>query len=289
MAEERWIPPSELILIDGRVYHLGLRPEMVADTIIVVGDPERVPKISKYFDKIEFQVNSRELVTHTGTLGGKRLSVMSSGMGTDNVELLLTELDALVNVDFETRTVKPELKSLEIVRIGTSGCLQADIPLDAYLVSSSALGLDTLMHFHEWDQDAKASDFVAQMQQELRLPFEPYFAPASANMLAKYAKGFYQGITITAPGFYAPQGRAVRLKPRLADMLDKLAAANTPYGAFTNFEMETAGYYAMAQLLGHEMLSINALIANRANQTFSSDHEKTVNNLIQLVLEKMTS
>lgn len=287
MGEERIIPPSELILVNDRVYHLNLHPEQVANTVIVVGDPDRVPKVSAHFDKIDFQVGSRELVTHTGSIGGKRLSVMSSGMGTDNVELLMTELDALVNVDFETRTVKKELIKLEIIRVGTSGCLQPDIPLDALLVSKAALGLDTLMHFYEWTPDQLSDEVTTQMQIELTLPFQPYFAKASTKLFNKF-NNLRSGVTITCPGFYAPQGRNIRLKPRIDDMLDVLAVSDTALGRFTNFEMETAGYYAMARLLGHEMLSLNALIANRARKEFSADPGKAVEKLIQKVFEVIT-
>lgn len=281
------IPESELILNEGgRVYHLNLHPEMVAETIIVVGDPERVPKVSTHFDKIEFQVNSRELVTHTGTIGGKRISVISSGMGTDNVELLMTELDALVNVDFESRKVKEELKQLKIFRIGTSGCLQPDIPLDAYLVSKAGLGLDTLMNFYNWNSED--DNFVGEVKSVLGLSFTPYLAEASQSLLAVFGGELYEGVTITCPGFYAPQGREVRLKPRIDDMLGIMTEMSTPYGRFTNFEMETAGYYAMAKLLGHQMLSLNALIANRARQEFSDDPEKAINRLIELVLGKIS-
>lgn len=283
------IPESELILTpQGRVYHLNLSPEMVADTIIVVGDPERVPKVSCYFDKIEYQVNSRELVTHTGSIGGTRLSVISSGMGTDNVELLMTELDALVNVDLASRTVKNDLKKLRIVRIGTSGCLQPEIPIDAHLVSVAALGLDTLMSFYKWDEGRETNDFVRQIKNQLGLTFLPYFAQASPSMLELFADDFFQGVTITAPGFYAPQGRQVRLKPRVSGLVDKLSNMETPQGQFTNLEMETAGYYAMAKLLGHEMISLNALIANRARQEFSENHEVAVDSLIQKTLSLLT-
>jgi len=284
------IPESELILTpQGRVYHLNLAPEMVAYTIIVVGDPERVPKVSCYFDKIEHQVNSRELVTHTGVVGGKRLSVISSGMGTDNVELLMTELDALVNVDLDKREVRKDLKSLRIIRIGTSGCLQSDIPIDAHLVSTAALGLDTLMSFYNWSGDSEIEEFTKKVQSELGLNFLPYFAGASKSLLGLFGDTFYQGVTITAPGFYAPQGRQVRLEPRISGLVDKLADMNTPFGPFTNLEMETAGYYAMASLLGHEMVSLNALIANRARQEFSEDHEAAVDSLIKRVLGILTA
>ncbi len=282
------IPESELLLTpQGRVYHLNLLPEMVADTIIVVGDPDRVPKVSCYFDKIEHQVHSRELVTHTGTIGGNRLTVMSSGMGTDNVEILMTELDALVNVDLKTRKVKESLRSLRIIRVGTSGCLQAEIPLDAHLVSTSALGLDTLMSFYQWEGDFEANAFTTRVKNELGLTFQPYFAHASNALLDLFKEEFYQGVTITAPGFYAPQGRQVRLKPKVDNLVDKLACMETPFGHFTNLEMETSGYYAMAKLLGHEMVSLNALIANRARQEFSKNHEAAVDGLIQKTLDRI--
>ena len=281
---KRVIPESELILADGRVYHLNLRPDQIADTIIMVGDPDRVAKVSTYFDKIEHQVCSRELVTHTGYVGGKRLSVVSSGMGTDNVELVLTELDALFNIDFDTRTVKDNLTSLEIIRIGTSGCLQADIPLDVHLVSEAALGLDTLMSFYNWVNDDKGAAIVHKVAQELQLPFKPYFAEADQTLVDKYGAGMESGITITAPGFYAPQGREVRLKPSIIGFVDKLAQMDLPHSRFTNLEMETAGYYAMAKLLGHKMVSLNALIANRARQEFSENHELAVDGLIRSVL-----
>lgn len=282
------IADSELIISpEGRVYHLNLHPEMVADDIIVVGDPERVPKISAYLDKIEHQVNSRELVTHTGTLGGKRVSVISSGMGTDNVELLMTELDALVNIDFATRTPKKKHKTLRIYRIGTSGCIQPDIPIDAFLVSTAALGLDTLMAFYQWNQSEQAEAASLKVQRLLGLPFKPYLAEGSKELLAKFSEDFYQGVTVTAPGFYAPQGRALRKPIAFPSLPDDIAKIETGYGRFTNFEMETAGYYAMAKLLGHEMISLNALIANRPNGTFSANHEATVDRMIRLVLSKI--
>lgn len=279
------IPDSELIISpQGRVYHLNLHPDMVAEDIIVVGDPERVPKISAYFDKIEHQVNSRELVTHTGTIGRKRLSVISSGMGTDNVELLMTELDALVNIDLVTRTPKRKQQSLRIYRIGTSGCIQPDIPIDAFLVSTAALGLDTLMAFYKWEQSEQAESASLKVQRLLGLPFKPYLAEGSKELLAKFSEEFYQGVTVTAPGFYAPQGRALRKPIAFPTLPDDIAKIETGYGRFTNFEMETAGYYAMAKILGHQMISLNALIANRPNGSFSANHEATVDQLIRKVI-----
>lgn len=279
------IPESELILREGRIYHLNLRPDMIADKVIVVGDPERVPKVSAYFDKIDVQVSSREFVTHTGTIGGTPISVISSGMGTDNVEILMTELDALVNIDFETRQIRAEHRSLEIYRIGTSGCLQADIPLDAHLVSNAALGLDTLMNYYQLDVAEGNVTFVDQVRKDLGLTFTPYFVNAS-NLSSKFSD-FHQGVTLTAPGFYAPQGREVRLKPRIDGLVDRLAAMVSPAGRFTNLEMETAGYYAMGSLLGHQVVSLNALIANRARQEFSNDPESAIDGLIRKVLERI--
>ncbi|WP_286755802.1 nucleoside phosphorylase [Roseivirga sp. UBA838] len=286
----RRIPESELILNPkGRIYHLNLEPDMVADTIVVVGDPERVPKVSRYFDKIDLQINNRELVTHTGFLGGKRVSVISSGMGTDNVELLMTELDALVNVDFQTRTVRKELRQLKIVRVGTSGCMQPDIPLDTLLVSRAALGLDSLMSFYERSTSEEQQITENKIQRVLELPFKPYIAEGSEVLFDLFKSTMYTGVTVTAPGFYAPQGREIRLRPKLPGFLETLAKTDTPWGRFTNFEMETAGYYAMAQLLGHEMISLNALIANRAQGTFSAQAEKTTQKLIELTLDKLSS
>lgn len=288
MASKR-IAESELIINpNGRIYHLNLSPEMVADTIIVVGDPDRVPKISRHFDKIHHQVTNRELVTHTGEIGGTQLSVISSGMGTDNVELLMTELDALINVDFQSRTINRKLKKLRIVRIGTSGCMQADIPLDALLVSRAALGLDNLMSFYQRKPSEEVSVIENKMQRLLDLPFRPYFAKGSESLFNLFKDQMHHGVTVTSPGFYAPQGREIRLKPAISGFIEILAKTSTSFGRFTNFEMETAGYYAMAELLGHEMISLNALIANRVTQSFSKDHEKAVESLIQLTLEKLT-
>ncbi len=285
----RVIPSSELILNNqGGVYHLGLQPEMVADTIIVVGDPDRVPKVSAHFDRLEFQKANRELVTHTGSIGSKRLSVISSGMGTDNVELLLTELDALVNINLETRKVKRRLTSLKIIRIGTSGCLQKDIPLDALLVSKAALGLDNLMSFYERNTSQSCAVVENKVQRLLGLSFKPYFAESSKVLFGWFEQELHHGVTITSPGFYGPQGREIRLPLKMKGMLEKLAEIETSYGRFTNFEMETAAYYALGALLGHQMVSLNALIANRAHGTFSKNHEKTVNTLIQKVITKLT-
>lgn len=287
--DQKQIPASELILNDkGAIYHLGLHPEMVADTIIVVGDPSRVAKVSQYFDRVDFKVTNREMMTHTGSLNGNPISVISSGMGTDNVEILMTELDALVNVDLEKRQVKKKLKSLRIIRIGTSGCMQPNIPLDSLLVSKAAIGLDTLMSFYHWKESNEGQIIAGKVQRSLALPFKPYFAEASEMLLRHFdSVDMLSGVTVTAPGFYAPQGREVRLKPSLPSYLDRLSKIQTRFGQITNFEMETAGYYAMAKMLGHHMISFNALIANRPKQQFSSNADKTVDGLIRWVLGKL--
>ncbi|MGW8121188.1 nucleoside phosphorylase [Roseivirga echinicomitans] len=287
--EKRRIPESDLILTDeGAIYHLGLQPEMVADTVIVVGDPARVGKVSKYFDRIDFEVTNREMVTHTGELNGKRISVISSGMGTDNVEILMTELDALVNVDLAKRQIKNKLKSLRIIRIGTSGCMQPDIPLDSFLVSKAALGIDSLMSFYPWVESEEGRVISNKVQRALGLSCKPYFADASQLLLRDFeGANMLSGLTVTAPGFYAPQGREIRLRPSLPDYIDKLSKVSTSMGRFTNFEMETAGYYAMSKMLGHHMISFNALIANRPNEQFSANAKKTTDELIEWVIERL--
>ncbi|MDW8296066.1 MAG: nucleoside phosphorylase [Raineya sp.] len=282
------IPTSELILNkDGSVYHLNLKPEHIAETIFVVGDPSRVHKISKYFDKVEFEMNKREFITHTGTYKGKRLTVISSGMGTDNVEILLTELDALVNIDLKKRLPKPEHTTLQIIRIGTSGALQASIGLDTFVASSYGLGIDTLMCFYNLSQNTFEKNFTQELQKFLHLPFTPYCVSASEKLLQKFASEMIKGVTITAPGFYAPQGRKVRLPIRYPNLVDDLSYFHYEDTWITNFEMETAGYYALARLLGHEMLSLNAIVANRITQEFSKNAEKTIDELIRLALERV--
>jgi uridine phosphorylase len=279
------IRETDLILQDGAVYHIGIRPENLSDKIITVGDPDRVSEVSRHFDSIEFTHRHREFVTHTGHFKGKRLTAISTGMGTDNIEILMTELDALVNVDFQTRELKSELTSLEIVRVGTSGSLQADIPVDSILVSELAIGFDTLMCFYPY-QLRKTDLLLAESLQNMAdLPFLPYIVSCNQELLGRIGKEMVPGNTLTCPGFYAPQGRSVRLSPRRENLLQ--AYKEFRHGDFriTNFEMETAGYYAMGELLGHHMLSVNAIVASRANDIFSQNPAATVEKAIQIVLE----
>jgi uridine phosphorylase len=283
----RPIPESELIINpDGSIYHLNLKPGQVADSIITVGDPDRVEKITRYFDKIDLKAHKREFVTHTGWYKGKRLSVMSTGMGTDNIDIFLTELDALFNVDFSSRTPKSKHTSLEIVRVGTSGSMQESIPAGTLLASAYGLGLDSLMVYYHLPQHGMASQLAAAVREKLGLPYTPYCVQASGKLLARFGGSMQKGITVTCPGFFGPQGRKVRLEPAFPEIFNLLGSINLNEYAFTNFEMETAGYYALGKLLGHEVLSLNAIVANRINQTFISDTDAILDELILHTLEK---
>lgn len=282
--ENQPIPASELIInSDGSIYHLHLKPEHLASTVFTVGDPDRVALVSQYFDQIDFKTQKREFVTHTGWKNGKRVTVMSTGMGTDNIEILMTELDALVNVDLETRQIKPEKTSLQIIRIGTSGSMQEDLPVGTMLASEIGIGMDTLMAYYP--ELLEDQDIAKAIQSELNLPFLPYQASASSLLLDKLDEEIVRGITLTCPGFYAPQGREVRLKPRFDQMIERLAGLQVNGKRLTNFEMETAGYYALGKLLGHEMLSLNAIVANRPLKKFDKEAEKSVDRLIQAALK----
>ncbi len=282
------IAESELIINkDGSVYHLNLKPEHIADTVIAVGDPSRVHHVSKHFDKIEFEMNKREFITHVGHYKGKKITVISTGMGTDNIEIFFTELDALVNIDFKTREVKPDKRSLDIIRIGTSGGMQEDIPIGSHLVSEYGLGLDTLMYFYKFPQGEFEKTIIKKLKKEVKLPFTPYLAKASTKLLAQIGTGMIKGNTITSPGFYAPQGRKIRLDLRLPHLLADLNCFHHEDFWLTNFEMETAAYYALATMLGHEMLSVNAIIANRIKEQFSTDSQKVIDELIIKVLNRL--
>jgi uridine phosphorylase len=281
---------SELIVNpDGSIYHLHLRPEHIADTIIVVGDPDRVAKVSRYFNRVDFQTSKREFVTHTGYMGNKRLTVISSGIGTDNVEILMTELDALANIDLQTREVKPIHKTLNIIRIGTSGAMQADTPIGSRLVSTAAVGLDNLMNFYALPQSEAERNFCSALQQAAQLPFCPYRVSADAHLVNLFSEGSRQGITLTAPGFYAPQGRQLRAPQQLTGFLNHCVNFSMNSERLANFEMETAAYYAFARLLGHRAVSLNGILANRALQRFDEHPEATVDNLIRFVLEKIVT
>lgn len=282
------IPESELILNkDGSVYHLNLLPKHLSDTIITVGDPSRVYMVSKYFDDLEFEMNRREFITHIGTYKGKRITVISTGMGTDNIEIFMTEIDALANIDLKKREIKQRKRKLKIIRIGTSGGLQEDLPLGAHLVSQNAVGLDTLMCFYNLPQSEQEKLIGTQIQEKIGLPFTPYVVGCSESLLEQIGFDMTAGNTITTPGFYAPQGRELRLDLKYPKLLSELNYYNKDGFWLTNFEMETAGYYSLGRLLGHDVLSVNAIIANRIKNKFSKNPTKVIDSLIRKVLDRI--
>ena len=283
------IPESELILNpDGSVYHLNLLPHQIADDIITVGDPDRVDSITKYFESIEHSVHKREFKTVTGLYVGKRLTVISTGIGTDNIDIVFNELDALVNVDLETRLVKDKLISLNFYRIGTSGAIRADVKLDSVIISRYAIGLDGLMNYYKRESTAAESNIARQAKSILRkdLPeVYPYAASASEQLVEQFKELGRLGITTTATGFYGPQGRSVRLKNTSNDFLDDIVEVNYNDIHATNLEMETAGIYGLASALGHQAISLNAILANRVKGEFSNQPGETVDQLIEKFLE----
>src|SRR5882724_11639389 len=286
------IAESELIINSrGAIYHLDLRPEELATTVLTVGDPDRVGAVSKYFDRIETRSQHREFVTHTGWLGKKRISVVSTGIGTDNIAIVLNELDALVNIDFATRLVRSELTQLTIIRMGTAGALQADIPVDSFVASTYGLGIDNLLNFYRHsgneEEDHLLHSFITHTQLHHQFA-NPYISGASASLIRHFVKGFHQGITVTCPGFYGPQGRVLRLGLSHPDLIDQLTAFQ--YGPYriANFEMETAGIYGLGKILGHHCLSLSAIVANRVKKSFSKDGNATVEGLIRKTLDTLS-
>lgn len=279
------IAESELIINPrGAVYHLDLRPDEIAGTIITVGDPDRVKEVSKYFDSIEVQRQHREFVSHTGYVGKKRLTVLSSGIGPDNIDIVMNELDALANIDFESRLIKSRLTSLNIIRIGTSGSLQADIPVDHFVASTHGLGIDNLLNFYRHEQNEEENQllhsFVTHTQMHGQIG-NPYVSGAASSLLKHFVTGFHQGITVTCPGFYGPQGRILRLGVRNPDLINRLTDFRFGQHRITNFEMETSAIYGLGKLLGHNCLAINAIVANRVQKEFSKDGKAAVENLIR--------
>lgn len=285
------IKSSELILnTDGSVYHLNLKPENIAHDIIFVGDQERVSKITQHFDSIEFSTQKREFKTETGMYKGKRLTVQSTGIGPDNIDIVFNELDALVNVDLNTREIKENHTALNIVRIGTSGSLQADIPVDSWVMSKYAIGLDNMLRSYLIEEHSVAEledAFIAQTNWDLRKG-RPTVVPCAEALENKiFSDKFHKGFTGTAGGFYGPQGRVVRLNIQDPQLNSKMDAFNYNGTRMTNLEMETSAIYGLGKLLGHNCLSLNAIIANRAVGEFSSNPEKTVNELIAYTLDKL--
>jgi uridine phosphorylase len=285
------IAPSELILnADGSIYHLHLLPEQLADTVLVVGDPGRVEKVSKHFDSIEFQIQNREIITHTGWIGKKRITVLSSGMGTDNMDIVLNELDALVNVDLNERIPKQQLKRLTIIRMGTSGGFQPDLPSDSLVASSHGIGMDGLLYFYEKHSeiiDQGLTDaFITHTNWPDLLP-TPYAVAADPELLALIGKDINIAATCTASGFYAPQGRQIRMVPALAGINEKLTSFRYGDIRIGNLEMETSALYGLGGLLGHKTLTVCAIVANRYQKTFSTNYPETIERLILHVLGRI--
>lgn len=284
------ISETDLILNqDGSVYHLNLLPEHLCDKIITVGDPSRVHRVSQHFDSIDYQINRREFVTHVGTYKKKRITVISSGIGTDNVEILLTELDALANIDLTTREPNKVFRKLNIVRVGTSGAMQDDIELGAHLLTDFAVGFDNLMSFYDLEMDDEEEILADDLQAKIGLTFRPYVVRGSASLRRQIGTDMLSGNTVTCPGFYAPQGRRVRNALKFPLLLENLSSYNHKMLNFrlSNFEMETSGYYSLCRLLGHEILSANAIIANRTKNRFADDPNRVVDSLIEKVLERI--
>lgn len=284
------IAESELIINpDGSIYHLKLKPEEVAPTVILVGDQNRVSKVSRYFDEVSIKRKSREFVTHTGTLNGKRISVVSTGIGTDNIDIVLNELDALVNIDFSTRLVKDKLASLNFIRIGTSGTFQKDVPVDSFLISEYGLGLDALFNFYKKEEHIDSKKLQKSIENYFQTEFNltPHLTKGGTELIKTLGSGFQKGITATCPGFYAPQGRKLRAEPSQKNFLKTLASFKFENHRLTNFEMETAGIYGLANLLGHQAISFNAILANRATGEFSAKPGVTIRKLIKEVLGRI--
>jgi len=282
------IADSELIINPrGAIYHLDLRPEEIAHTVFTVGDPGRVGEVSKHFDSVEYRRAHREFITHTGYIGKKRLSVVSSGIGTDNIDIVLNELDALVNIDFESRTINPSLTTLQVIRIGTCGSLQADIPVDSLVASTHGLGIDNLLHFYQHEphdgEKQLLQSFITQTQ-----AVQPYLTGGSPSLIKHFVHGFHHGITVSCPGFYGPQGRILRMGLSHPSFINKLTSFSSGHHRIANFEMETSAIYGLGRILGHHCLSLNAVVANRVSRQFSKQPAEAVEKLIRTVLETVS-
>lgn len=287
------IGPSELILnADQSIYHLNLLPEDIAETVILVGDQNRVEKISRYFDKIEIQKERREFITHTGELNGKRISAVSTGIGTDNIDIVINEIDALFNIDFKERIAKDSLTQIDFVRIGTSGAIQPDIPLDSFVLSEYAIGFDNVLHFYDGESIQHPEAQMAFIDHTNWSVFKsiPYVVasdPVLADQL--YSKGIIKGFTGSNVGFYGPQGRSLRLPLEDQELNVKLSSFEYQGRRITNLEMETSAIYGLSALLGHRAVSMNSILANRSTGGFSQKPADTIDRLIQYTLEKLTS
>ncbi len=279
------IGASELIINDrGAIYHLNVRPDELADTIITVGDPERVAEVSKYFDRIEHKLAHREFITHTGYIGSKRISVLSTGIGPDNIDIALNEIDALVNIDFATRTINDQKKSVSIIRMGTCGSLQGEVGVNQLVAGTHGLGIDNVLHFYSQENNEEEKAILAAFEKHTQITshhIQPYIATASAGLIKHFTEGYSHGITVTCPGFYGPQGRIVRLPLKMPNLVDQMTSFSYGQHRIANFEMETSAIYGLCNLLGHQCLSINVIIANGIKKEYSKDMGKAVDHMIQ--------
>jgi uridine phosphorylase len=287
------IKSSELIInSDGSVFHLHLRPEHLADTVILVGDPGRVELVASFFEEVECTISNREFVTKTGTYKGKRISAISTGIGTDNIDIVVNELDALVNIDLETRLPKKEHKTLNLIRIGTSGALQGNIPVDSFLLSRRAIGFDGMLNFYADRDQVSDLEFEAEFKKIVdwnEKLASPYVVPAAQCLLDKLdGEGTIQGVTISANGFYGPQGRVLRLQTVDPKLNDKIEEFDFKGEKITNYEMESSAIFGLSGLLGHNSACICAIIANRITKDASQDYKPTVKKLINTVLDRLT-
>ena len=288
----RVIEPSELIINpDGSVFHLHIKPGQLAPNVILVGDPERVEMIASLFDTIESEASNREFISATGSFNEKKITVLSTGIGTDNIDIVMNELDALVNIDFETRTIKKEHTSLNIIRIGTSGALQANIRVDSFLASAKAIGFDGLLNFYGGRNDISDLAFEEAFKQYVgwnHLLASPYVVSCDNVLLGRIVDdNFIEGVTISAPGFYAPQGRELRLKTVDSLLNDKIEGFGYNGYKITNYEMECSAIYGLSKLLGHHALTVCIIIANRVNKTATKDYKPVMKQLISTILEKI--
>jgi uridine phosphorylase len=284
-------PPSELILHpDGSIFHLKLQPEDIADTLILVGDPGRVKMVSDFFDQVEIRKSNREFITHTGTCKGKRLTVLSTGIGTGNIDIVLNELDALVNIDLKSRTPKKDGTCLTLVRIGTTGGIQKDIPVNSFILSRYALGFDAVLNFYAGRDRVSSPEMEKAFKLHTDWPTvlpDPCFMRSSDRLFSLFSRDVYSGITISAPGFYGPQGRKIRLDPFFPGLNKRLESFSFNEFRITNYEMESSALFGLSALLGHEAVTLCAVLANRATLEFTKDHDPVVNNLIKFTLEEL--
>ena len=277
------IAESELIINNrGAIYHIDLKPDELANTIITVGDPDRVAVVSKHFDSVEVKRQHREFISHTGYIGKKRITVISTGIGPDNIDIVVNELDPLKNIDIDNRTIKANHTPLTIIRLGTSGALQADIPVDSLVAGTHGLGLDNLLNFYRLESNTEEQQMLQQFIAHTQLTgnIQPYLVAGSSHILKHFVNGFHQGITVTCPGFYGPQGRILRLGISNPSLVDNLTSFRFGSHRISNFEMETSAIYGLGKLLGHHCLSINVIVANRVRKEFSKDGAAAVEKLI---------